>query len=144
MTTQASAKPLPVVGPLTEPYWRSAADGRLALQYCRRCATHLHPPGPLCPHCHGKDLGFRPVSGRGRVYTYAVIHRTFVPGFEGDVPYVIAWIELEEQPGLRVFGNVTGCDPDGVRIGTAVEAYFPDRPGFGPMPNFRVISAGGS
>jgi uncharacterized OB-fold protein len=126
------------VTPLTEPYWRAAAEGRLAIQYCEWCGRYIHLPVPACPRCHRGGLEFRPVSGRGRVYTYAVVHRAFVPGFAADVPYVIAWIELEEQAGLRVFGNVTGGDPARVRIGTEVEAYFPERPGFGAMPNFRV------
>jgi hypothetical protein len=132
-------KPHPLVTPLTEPYWQAAAEGRLVIQYCPACARYIHLPGPSCPRCHGRELEFRPVSGRGRVYTYSVVHRAFVPGFAAEVPYVIAWIELDEQAGLRAFGNVTGCDPAAVRIGTEVEAYFPERPGFGAMPGFRVV-----
>lgn len=142
MTEEEPGKPLPVVGTLTEPYWRHAAEGRLALQYCLGCDRYVHLPGPRCPRCLGDRLEFRPVSGRGRVYTYSVVHRTFVPGFAGDVPYVIAWLELAEQPGLRVFGNVTGCDPADVRIGTEVEVHFEERDGFGPMPNFRPAAGG--
>ena len=46
----------------------------------------------------------------------------FIPAIA--VPYVIAIVELVEQPGLRMMTNVTGCDPDEVRIGMPVHAVF--------------------
>jgi uncharacterized OB-fold protein len=53
------------------------------------------------------------------------------------VPYVIAWIDLVEQPALRAFGNVGGCAVDEVEIGMPVEVCFEERQGFGLVPNFR-------
>jgi len=39
-----------------------------------------------------------------------VNHHPWIPGFEP--PYVIAIVEIEEQPGLRVTTNLVGCTPD--------------------------------
>lgn len=83
---------------------------------------------------------FEPVSGKGQVETFSVIHRSFVPAFAERTPYVIAWIGLPEQPGLRVFANVTGCDPSEVAIGMKVELYFEARDGWDALPNFRALS----
>jgi uncharacterized OB-fold protein len=71
------------------------------------------------------------------VETFSVIHRSFAPEFAGRTPYVIAWIGLPEQAGLRVFANVTGCAPDEVAIGMAVEVWFEPRDGREALPNFR-------
>lgn len=119
---------------LTRPYWDAAAEGRLAIQRCGSCRRWVHFPRPRCPSCGSAALAFEPVSGRGKVETFTVIHRSFVPGFEG--PYVAAWIALPEQEGLRAFGNVTGCAPDEVTIGMAVEVWFEPR-GDQKLPNFR-------
>lgn len=134
------AKPLPEPTDLTAPYWRAAAEGRLVLQHCRGCGRWIHFPEPRCAMCGSDQFDWDAVSGRGTVATFSVIHRSFVAGFDGE-PYVIAWIDLPEQPGLRVFGNVTGCAPDAVRIGTPVEVWFEPR-GDMAMPNFRTIERG--
>jgi uncharacterized OB-fold protein len=76
------------------------------------------------------------VSGLGTVHTFSVVHRSFAPGFADRTPYVIAWIELAEQAGLRAFGNVLDCAPADVRIGLPVRVRFEELPGFGPVPNF--------
>lgn len=133
-------KPLPSPTPLTEPYWRAAAEGRLALQHCRGCGRWIHFPERRCAACGSRDLGWDTVSGRGRVATFSIVHRSFVPGFEG-APYVIAWIDLPEQSGLRVFGNVVGCPVDEVRIGMPVELWFEQR-GDVAMPNFKAMAQG--
>jgi uncharacterized OB-fold protein len=70
------------------------------------------------------------------VHTFTVVHRTAAPGFTDCTPYVLAWVDLAEQPGLRAFGNVTGCAPPQVRIGLPVRACFEERQGFGLVPNF--------
>ena len=68
------------------------------------------------------DIGEQQLSGRGRVHSVTVVHHAFVPGVE--VPYTVALVELEEQPGLRLLSNVVGCDVDEVRFGLEVEAVF--------------------
>ena len=121
---------------LTQPYWNAAARGVLAIQRCRACGRWIHFPEPACASCGSSDLDFEPVSGRGHVETFSVIHRSFVPEFADRTPYAIAWIGLVEQQGLRVFGNVTGCAPDEIAIGMEVEVFFETRDGR-TLPNFR-------
>ena len=63
-----------------------------------------------------------PVSGRGTVFTFTINHQQYHP----DVapPYVIAVVELDEQPDLRLPTNIVDGDPDDVRIGAAVQVRF--------------------
>jgi uncharacterized protein len=127
---------VPVPTELTKPYWAAAARGELRIQRCASCRRFVHFPEPCCPGCGSPDLSYDQVSGLGSVSTFAVVHRSFVPG--PPTPYTIAWIELVEQPGLRVFGNVLGAPPAQLRIGDRVEVVFEELPGFGPVPNFRL------
>jgi uncharacterized protein len=106
-------------------FWTSGEDGRLRFLGCEACGYLLHPPGPRCPECGGTDLRPRPVSGRGVVATFTVNHQPWVG--EAD-PYVIAIVELAEQPGLRLTTNVVGCPVDDVRIGMDVQVAFEHQP----------------
>lgn len=128
---------LPEPTVLTEPYWAAARLGELHLQRCRQCGQFIHFPEDECPACAGADLTWERVSGRGAVHAFTVIHRTFVPGFAERTPYVVAWVELEEQAGLRVLGNILGLDPAGVCVGLPVEVVFEELEAFGRIPNFR-------
>jgi len=118
------------------PYWEGATQGQLVIQRCTNCRRWIHFPEPTCPFCGSTAFIYEPVSGQGTVETFSVIHRSFVAEFADRTPYVIAWIALPEQAGLRVFGNVTGCAPDEVAIGMPVEVYFEERDGR-TRPNFR-------
>jgi len=130
-------RPVPRPDALTAPYWAAAARHELVIQRCARCRRWVHFPRPSCPDCGAPELAYEPVRGTGTVHTFSVVHRPFVPGFSGLVPYVTAWIDLDEQPGLRTFGNVVGCPPEDVRIGLPVRVCFTDLPGFGAIPDFR-------
>ena len=106
----------------SEAFWRGCGEGRLMIARCRACGLYLHPPRPACRRCRSMDIGSEQVSGRGRVHSVTVVHHAFVPGIE--VPYSVAIVELEEQAGLRLLSNVTGCAPEDVRIGMRVSAVF--------------------
>ncbi|GAA2091617.1 Zn-ribbon domain-containing OB-fold protein [Actinomadura alba] len=129
------ARPLPSPTPLTAPYWDACRRGELLIQHCAGCGRFVHFPEPACPFCGGADLPYDQVSGRGRIHTYSVVHRAFLPGF--DTPYVLAWIDLDE--GARAFGDVVGCPPEDVRIGSRVRVCFEDLPGFGTVPRWRLL-----
>lgn len=126
-------RPCPAPTPLTEPYWTACRRGELVLQRCSGCARFVHFPEPSCPFCGAAEPTYEPVSGRGRVHTFSVVHRGFLPGFAP--PYVVAWIDLPE--GARVFGDVVGCPPEEVRIGMPVRVAFGELDGFGPIPHWR-------
>lgn len=83
---------------------------------CRSCGAHYFPARKVCARCLTDAMEEVPLSSRGRIYTYTVIHQS-VPGFE--VPYVLAYVDLPE--GLRVLGQVAGCAPEQVTVGMPVE-----------------------
>jgi uncharacterized protein len=119
------ALPVPAITADTEAFWTSGRDGRLLVSRCDACGFWIHPPGPRCPRCLGDRVTPAPVSGRGRVYSFTINRRAWEPGLE--VPYVIAIVELEEQPGLRLLTNIVDTPVDDVAIDMAVQIAFVPR-----------------
>jgi acetyl-CoA acetyltransferase/uncharacterized OB-fold protein len=114
--------PPPALEPETEAFWRACRAGRLDVTRCRSCDWWIHPPRPVCPRCHGRDLAWETTSGRATVVSYTVNHQPWMPGL--DVPYTIGLVELVEQPGLRLTTNLVGCAPDAIAIGMPVRVTF--------------------
>ena len=96
---------------------RQAAQ--LVLPHCNACGKFWFPPSQSCPHCLAVDFDFKPVSGRGKVYSFVTFHRVYHPAFAGEVPYVVAIVELEEGP--RLLSNIVGIKPDAVDLRDAGE-----------------------
>src|SRR4051812_18337240 len=105
-------KPEPLQTIDSESYWRAAADGRLELSRCGACANVFHYPRPLCPRCGSWDVEKITSSGRGKVYSFTVVHRAPTPAFRPDAPYVLALVDTEE--GARLFTSVRDVDPEAV------------------------------
>ncbi|MGH9014856.1 MAG: Zn-ribbon domain-containing OB-fold protein [Acidimicrobiia bacterium] len=114
-------KPIPRPDAVSAPYWEAAARGELLVQECPQCGHRQFYPRAVCTDC-GADPDWLTCSGNGTVHTYTVIRQNHAKPFKDELPYVVAVIELEEGP--RMMGNVTGCEPDDVQIGMAVEVYF--------------------
>jgi len=114
----------PEITPLHAPFWEYVRAHELRLQRCDDCGRYRFIPLELCPACHSVASTWSPVSGRGTVYTFTVVHRAPTPAYQADAPYVIAQVELEEGP--RISSTLAGVDPDAVRIGMPVEVVFDD------------------
>jgi len=61
------------------------------------------------------------LNGRGKIVTYSIIHDA-PEQFEGQSPYPIAIIELDEGP--RITAQIVDCDIEDVKIGMRVESTF--------------------
>jgi len=126
-----------VAPPLTErtsDFWRSGATGVLSIARCQACARYVHPPQPICPRCHGRDVRFEPDAGRGHVHSWTVNRYQWTPGM--PPPYILAEVELVEQEGLRLLTNIVECEPEHVSIGMQVQVVF-ERAGDAWIPVFK-------
>ena len=119
--------PRPVADWETRGYWEGAGRGELVLQRCKACGTVQHRPRALCVTCFKDEIEHFVASGRGTVYTFTVTEQNQAPPFRDSLPYVLAYVELEEGP--RLLTNIVGCTPDEVRIGLPVRAEFRTAPG---------------
>ena len=133
MTTPDVIRPAPIVTDDSAAFWTAAAAGRLVAQRCAECGRFRHPPRPMCPECRSLAVEVVELSGRGEVYSYAVLHHPPNPLFE--YPVVIVLVDLEE--GIRLLSNVTGVAPGDLRIGMPVEVHFAPTADDMAVPQFR-------
>lgn len=113
---------LPALTPENRPFWTGGQRRELLIHRCSSCARWFHPPAPVCPACHGRDVGPKAVSGLGHVHSFTINRQKWAADL--DVPYIIAIVGLVEQEGLRFLTNIVDCPPEEVTIGMPVEATF--------------------
>lgn len=129
---------LPAIDRDNEAFWTWGREGRLAIYRCTDCSNYIHPPVPFCPACEGSNVAPEAVSGRGRVVTFTINHKQWVPDL--PVPFVLALVAIEEQDDVRIPCNIVECDPEEVTFDMAVEAIFEPHEDLW-VPLFRPVTA---
>ena len=142
MTESVAAQPVrPAPDHLTSFFWDGARQHQLLIQKCHRCGRFQHPPEPVCHHCLSFDLGAGQVSGRGTIYSFEIAMQAFHPWFADKIPFVIAVVELIEQPHLKLITNIVDTGPEAIEIGAEVEVTWRRLDGQFTLPVFRPTSA---
>jgi uncharacterized OB-fold protein len=136
------SKPVPVPDEESRPFFDGARKGVLLLRRCQTCSTFMSPTGgigtplrPRCASCFSADLEWAPTSGRGALYSFALMHQVYDPAFADEVPYNIAVVELDE--GVRMTTNVVGCANEELWIGMPLEVTFEQVSDEVAIPKFR-------
>jgi uncharacterized OB-fold protein len=138
--TNEYKKPLPTPSAVSRPFWEAAKEHRLTYQRCRVCGTRVFYPRDICPgpECFGiNTLDWVESAGKGWVYAHTISYQPAHPGFNDDVPYVLAIIELDE--GVRMNSNVINIAPEDVRIGMRVEVVWDDVTDEFTLPKFQPL-----
>jgi len=135
----APAKPAPAVSPEMAPFWAAARRHELVVQRCTGCGALRFPAREICSRCLARGVAWQPVSGRGTVFTVAVMHQANHPAFAAEVPYAVAVVELDE--GVRVTAQVTGSPAREVTIGMPVEVWWDAVSPEVTVPRFRPRTA---
>lgn len=106
-------------------FWREIPQRyNLIANKCGSCGKVYFPPREACPYCRRKSIGKMKelkLGGHGTVLTYTIIHSA-PEYFEGQVPYPIAIIQLDEGP--KVTAQIVDCKVDDVKIGMKVQSTF--------------------
>ncbi|MGH0036978.1 MAG: Zn-ribbon domain-containing OB-fold protein [Myxococcota bacterium] len=126
-------RPLPTPTALSRPHWEGCKEGKLRVQRCTACGTHVFIPQPICTACQSDTLQWVESTGQGTVYSYTIVHRPPRPEFEA--PYIVAIVELEE--GWFMLTNLVGCEPGEVSVGMRVSVEFEERSEEISLPVFR-------
>lgn len=125
MNDFAALTPQPLPDPDTRDFWESLKNGTFGICRCQQCGLYMHPPLERCRACNGA-VGIEPVSGDGTVVSWILVRQPTVPG--RMPPYLVATVELAEQPGLHFVG-ILHADPDHVQVGAKVRASVVPLPG---------------
>lgn len=136
--------PLPQPSPLTQFFWDGVAAGELRIQRCQACGHYIHYPKPVCRFCRSTDLAGEPVSGRATLYSWTVATQPFHPFFVDKIPFVLATVELVEQPKLMFLSHVVDCPEEQLAIDLPLAVTFRQIAPELVLPLFVPAAAGGS
>lgn len=106
-------------------FWTAGEQGQLLIYRCKACTRFFHPPAPVCFRCRSTNVGPENVSGRATVATYSVNVHPWYPSF--PPPYIVAIVEIEEDPSVRLTTNIVGCSTEAIHVGLKVEVLFEHR-----------------
>jgi uncharacterized protein len=110
-----------------QPFWDATRQKKLVIQYCKTAGKFQHFPRPVSIFTgRRRDIEWREVSGRGKVFSFTIAHRG-PPAFQGAEPYAVASVTLDE--GVNVIANMVNCTADELQVGLRVKPYWH------PLPN---------
>lgn len=120
------------------PFFAAATRGELVIPRCDACGAWCWYPAATCGACDGRTFTWTAVSGRGRLYSWAVVRRAFLPAFADRVPFVSALVALDEDPAVRIVSYVVDCDPESLVADQPLEVVY--RPlSFSTVPGKSVV-----
>jgi hypothetical protein len=123
---------LPAVGEQESPFWEAATKGELRIQQCSGCDRLRFPPRPMCPGCQSTESRWALMSGRGTIYSFVVPHPPLMGQFSELAPYSVILVGLEEDPTIRLIGNlvheagdpINAVDPSAIELDQPVQVVF--------------------
>jgi len=104
------------------PFHEGLERGELRVARCTACGRLRFPPRVVCGGCASPEPpDWVAVSGRGRVWSYAIFHKQYLA--EGpQVPYNVAVVALDEGP--RLISTVVSGTSGDVEVDMPVQAVF--------------------
>ena len=130
-------KPLPFADAETKPYWDWAKRHELRMQRCADCGAIRLPARPDVP---GVQLDARRVGEDARHrhdLQLDVVHPPVLPAFAADAPYAVVLVQLDDDPPLRLVGQVIDIPNDELAAGIPVEVVFDDVTAEVTLPKWR-------
>ncbi len=121
-------KPVPETQPWSVKFWEGTKDGKLLIQFCKDCGSNIFYPRKFCPECWSGSLDWKEASGRAKIYTFSTAYSMVEPKFMDELPYTIAYVDLEE--GVRMMTRIVGCKPEEVTFDMEVKVVFHEQHGF--------------
>lgn len=134
---------MPSVAPdsTDERFWHYCNATDLRFQACSACDTPRHPPTPVCPACLSMQQKWIPAPEEGSVFSFTVVHHASHEAVQSSLPYVVATIEFDGIPNVRLVSNVITDEVTQIAIGTRVRLIW-QRDGQGQtLPRFVPITS---
>ena len=132
----ASSPPTGPIFPVCDddalPFYQATQQGRLEIQRCTETGKWIFPPRPVSPFGSHRSPEWAEVSGTGTIWSYVVPHPPLLPYFAESAPYNVIIVALDEDPTIRLTGNLIAhegggigdIDPTGIEIGARVRVVF--------------------
>ena len=108
----------------TRAFWAGAARHELLIPRCDGCAAYTWYPRERCRTCRSEVFTWTAMSGRGHLFSWAVVTRAFLPQFESKVPFVPALVALDEDAAVRLVTEIVDCDPADLRFDMPLRVVY--------------------
>jgi uncharacterized OB-fold protein len=108
----------------TREFWAAAAREELIIPRCADCGTWNWYPRERCRSCEGERMPWTRVSGRGTLFSWAVVRHAWVKPFAAKTPYISGLVALEEDPTVRLVTTVVDCAAEELRVDMAMRVVF--------------------
>ena len=131
--------PAPAIDGLDTEYWEAVKRHDLLVQNCNTCDRPQFGPEWNCHRCHSFDLGWKPVEGNGRIYSWERVWHPVHPALQDSCPYLVVLVELPNHENVRMVGNLVGDPMQTVEIGAEVRPYFEDHAGSDEIDPFTLV-----
>ncbi len=123
---------LPIIDEVNAPFWQGCREGVLRIQQCTATGRFIFPPRSLSPFAPRTKPRWVEVAGRGKIWSCIEPHPPLMLNFNDLVPYNAIIVELDEDPTIRLAGNlvaesggaINAIRYDEIVIGTAVKVVF--------------------
>ena len=103
---------------------------------CKDCKSKIFYPRKFCAECWSGNLDWIEASGKAKIYTFSTAYSMVEPKFMDELPYTIAYVDLEE--GIRMMTRIVDCKPEDISFDMNVEVLFHERNGYF-LPYFRPV-----
>ena len=121
-STPALPASLPVEDDIdTGGFWEAARRHELVVRACSKCQAVIHAPRAYCGECGSWDGYWKPVSGKGTVYSWTIVEHQTHPGY--PVPFTVVLVQLDDAPA-RLVGHIDGRAD--LEAGQAMQVRFDD------------------
>jgi hypothetical protein len=99
---------------------------------CKSCGELFLPPRPMCSSCHGEEMEWVEMSGKGKLEAFTVTlygpTRMVQAGYGPKNPYCVGVVRLDEGPAISA--QILGLDlskPEEIKVGTPMNLTFISR-----------------
>lgn len=106
------------------PFWDGATANELRIPRCTSCNAWIWYPRATCPACRSADVAWTATSGRGTLFSFAIVRRALWEPYAPFVPYATGLVALAEDPSVRIVTRFVDCDVDALRVDAPVHAVF--------------------
>jgi uncharacterized OB-fold protein len=134
MTTTMKDYPQPTRSDINAPLLDAWKKGELHLQQCRHCDCKVYFPRTQCPQCWSVDLHWKRLSGKGKVVSYARVHKHLHPSFDDESPTLIAEVLLDE--GWSMLARIVTSAGTDITSGMRLELVSLEEARRYPLPTF--------
>ena len=110
-------------------YQKFLTEEKLMGSKCESCGAVYLPPRPICVKCHGSQMAWTQMPGRGRLSAFTCISvgppYMIAEGYDRKNPYCSGVVEIEAN--VRVDARIEGVDtthPETIQVGMPLEVCY--------------------